>query len=461
MKFGQKIFLVSFTLIIIAINLIGIIMINNTYQNNINREIEKNMLQINDIMRTINLNADDISYIGNIYLKNNVRIETYNLGKRTYTNFKDEDSEMAKKIYTEDQRRLPEDYYYVYIDEYYSKQSEKVESYIKDNKLFMKLTEKPSIVITLSDISQINIMKQEQIQFFIKLSLLASFLIALVLSISVGFLTSKIKKLNKAVKEVENGNYGAKVTKLGNDEIGNFGKSFNKMTDSIQKNINEIQEVSENRKRFIGNLTHEIRTPLTSIIGYSSLIKNKKINNQEVIYEYVNNIYEEGKYIEKMSSKLMDMLLLENGSIQLEEVDISKELIEIVDELKSTFPEVEYDENIKNSIDARIDKTLFKSLIFNLTKNAIHAYDNNPIVKIELNEKRQIKIIDHGKGIPKDELEKIKEPFYTLNKDRNRSLSGMGLGLPLALKITQIHNWKMKIESTENVGTIITIELGG
>ena len=92
-------------------------------------------------------------------------------------------------------------------------------------------------------------------------------------------LIRKIKILNQTVKEVEKGNYTAKVKKLGNDEIGNVGKSFNKMTDALQKNISEIERVSENRKKFIGNLTHEIRTPLTSIVGYSSLIKNRKVTN--------------------------------------------------------------------------------------------------------------------------------------------------------------------------------------
>ena len=146
-------------------------------------------------------------------------------------------------------------------------------------------------------------MKKEQIDYFIKLSLACSLNIAFLLSISVSVLTKKIKILNKTVKEVEKGDYTAKVKNLGNDEIGNVGKSFNKMTDALQKNISEIERVSENRKKFIGNLTHEIRTPLTSIVGYSSLIKNKKVEDKQVILEYNKRIYDEGKYIEEISQK--------------------------------------------------------------------------------------------------------------------------------------------------------------
>ena len=95
-------------------------------------------------------------------------------------------------------------------------------------------------------------------------------------------------------------------------------------------------------------------------------------------------------------------------------------------------------------------------------KNAIKSYNEKEkaIVKITLNEKKEIEVIDYGKGIPKNELEKVKEPFYTLSKDRNRTFSGMGLGLPLCIKIVEVQKGKLEIESKENEGTKITIKLG-
>lgn len=335
-----------------------------------------------------------------------------------------------------------------------------ITTYIENDKLFMKMRKNAQVVVTLADISEVNRTRQEQIDYFIKLSLASSFIIAFLLYLSVGLLTKKIKQLNQVVKEVEKGNYEAKVKKLGNDEIGRVGKSFNEMTETVQENIVRIQEVAENRKKFIGNLTHEIRTPLTSIVGYSSLIKNRKVKEPEVILEYCDKIYEEGKYIEQISQKLMDLLLLENGSIEMERINLSQELNKIVEELQDIFPEVIFEKEMAEDVFVDIDKILLKSLMLNLVKNAIKAYEASPVVRIELSEKKEIRVIDYGKGIPKEEIEKIKEPFYTLSKDRNRTFSGMGLGLPLCIKIVEAQKGTLEIESREKIGTKITIKLG-
>lgn len=90
MQFGQKIFLMSFALIIIAINAIGISMINHNYEANMEKEIDKNMLQINNIMSEVENGIDNLSHIANIYLKNNMHMEYYVEGKKLYTNFKTE-----------------------------------------------------------------------------------------------------------------------------------------------------------------------------------------------------------------------------------------------------------------------------------------------------------------------------------------------------------------------------------
>lgn len=464
MGFGQKIFLMSFTLIIIAINLIGINMINYTYQSNIEKETDKNMIQINNIINELQYGISNISMLGNTYLKNNVNIEIYDEGRRIYTNFKEDYSKiLEQKLFIEEDKMTSEELHDRYSE--YNQQEKyetdgNITTYVEGSKLFMKMRKYTNVVVIMSDISKINNMKKEQIDYFIKLSLACSLTIAFLLSISVSFITRKIKILNKIVKEVTKGNYTAKVKELGNDEIGNVGKSFNKMTDALQKNISEIEKVSENRKRFIGNLTHEIRTPLTSIVGYSSLIKNRKVADEKVVLEYSKRIYDEGKYIEEISQKLMDLMLLENGSITKDTINLSEELNRIIKEMQITFPYVVFQKQIEKDVYINFDKTLLKTLIINLTKNAINAYENNPIVRIELDKRKVIKVIDYGKGIKKEELEKIKEPFYTLSKDRNRKFSGMGLGLTLCIQIVEMQEGKLEIESKENEGTKIIIKLG-
>ncbi len=469
MKFSQKIFLISFILIIIVINIIGIVMINYTYKLNIEKEIEKSISQTNNIMHELTVYSSyDLSTVANNYLKNGINVDIYINGQRSYTNLKSEDSQIAEGLLTTEDKIKEEvlstdtekikseaNYINTNITEN-NAYVEYMDSYIIDDKLFMKLKRQNYILITLSSISEANNMKQEQTNFFIELSVISSFIIALLLSITVSFLTRKLKKLDKAVSKVKQGNYNIKLTKLGNDEIGNFGNSFNEMTIAIQENVNKIQEVSENRKQFIGNLTHEIRTPLTSIIGYSSLITNDKVTDSNIIKEYSSKIYEEGKYIQQMSERLMEMLLVENGTTQKELINISKEMKIIVEELENLFNNTIFNIQIEEYVYKEVDKVLLKSLIYNLVKNAINAYDAKPTVDIILS-KNEITIIDYGKGIPEDKIEKIKEPFYTLNKDRNREISGMGLGLTLCFKIVSIHNWKLNIKSEVEKGTKITI----
>ncbi len=476
MKFSQKIFLISFILIIIVINIIGIVMINYTYKLNIEKEIEKSIFQTNNIMHELTVYASyDLSTIASNYLKNGINVDVYIDGQRSYTNFKSEDSQIAEGLLTNEEKikevneelldntldntqeaEIKENYVNAHNLDKQSSNIEYMDSYIINDKIFMKLKRNNYIVITLSNISEANNMKQEQTNFFIEISVISSLIIALFLSITVNLLTRKIKKLDKAVNKVKQGNFNIKLTKLGNDEIGNFGNHFNEMTIAIQDNLNKIQEVSENRKQFIGDLTHEIRTPLTSIIGYSSLINNDKVIDNNTIKKYSSKIYEEGKYIQQMSEKLMQMLLVENGSIDKKIINISEEIKIIVEELKNLFDNAIFNIQIKENVYKEVDKVLLKSLIYNLVKNAISSYDTIPKVDIYLSE-NELTIIDYGKGIPQDKIEKIKEPFYTLNTDRNRKISGMGLGLTLCLRIASEHNWKLNIKSEIGKGTKVTI----
>lgn len=437
MKFGYKIFLMSFTLVIIAINTTGIILINNSFKANIENEIDKNMIEINNIASSIYINAEDFPYTANTYRLNKVHTKIYLGDNVIYTNFNEENIELENKL----KKDL----------------SDKVNFYIEDGKLYMALEKHFYTIFTISDIKDVYEAKDNQISYFIKISLISSLFVALILSILVSLITRKIKKLKKSVEEIEKGNYEVKIPKLGNDEIGNFATSFQNMTISINNKIKEIERISENRKIFIGNLTHEIRTPLTSIIGYSSLIKNGKVDNVEIIKSYSNKIYEEGKYIEDLRDKLMHLLTLEKDKILTKKQNISFCINKYLEDIERLYPEVVLKKVMEANIIKEIEETLFKSLFYNLMKNAINA-SPKPIIKVTLT-KEEIRIEDNGKGIPKSEIERIKEPFYTINKDRNRKTSGMGLGLPLCLQIVNIHHWNLKIKSKENKGTTIIIEM--
>lgn len=433
MRLGLKIFIVSFSLTVITMNIVGLNLINNSYETNINNAIDKYSANINNILDNFIVQTAD-SVIKSNY-DNNSYTKIYINDNLFSTNF--------PKNYEEIENKLKNN-----LDN-------NISVYIADENLFMALKDNAYTIITMSSISDVYKNRDVEIDNFIKVSLTVSIAIAIVLSLLVSLITSKLKTLNLAVKKIENGDYSIVIPDLGKDEIGEFAKSFNNMSKAIQNNINEIETISENRRIFIGNLTHEIRTPLTSIIGYSSLIKDKKITDQNTINSYAEKIYDEGKYIESMRDKLMNILTLDSSKIVLKKTDISLYLKELIDEFKEIFPNTKFILKIESGVNKKIDKTLFKSLLINLIKNSINASDN-PIITIILNN-QHLSIIDNGKGIPESELERIKEPFYTLSKDRNRKSNGMGLGLPLCLNIIDIHKWKMDIKSIVDKGTTITI----
>lgn len=433
MRLGLKIFIVTFSLTVITMNIVGLNLINSSYETNIKNAIDKYSANINNILDNFLVQSSDpvikSNYDNNSYTKIFINDNLF------LTNF--------PKNYEIIENKLK------------SNLKDNIAVYISDENLFMALKNNAYTIVTMSNISDIYKSRDIEIENFIQISLIVSVTIAIVLSLLVSLITRKIKTLNTAVKKIESGDYSIVIPDLGNDEIGEFAKSFNNMSASIQNNINEIETISENRRIFIGNLTHEIRTPLTSIIGYSSLIKDKKIADLNTINSYAGKIYDEGKYIESMRDKLMNILTLDSSKIVLKKTDISLYIKDLIDEFKEIFPDTKFILEIEANINKKIDKTLFKSLIINLIKNSINASDD-PQITISLNN-QYLSITDNGKGIPESELERIKEPFYTLNKDRNRKSNGMGLGLPLCLNIIDIHKWKMDIKSIVDKGTTITI----
>lgn len=442
MKFSQKIFLITFAFVTISINLIGIIIINNNYNMQINSRIENNISNLHNIVNILRFyNKSGINE--NLFDKDNTCYEISEDENIIYSNLLFNMDEVKNKI---------------------TPTNENIKAIISNEVLFMSVKQDNYNIILAEDIKDIFNIRKEQIYFFIKVSIIFSFIIAFCLYITIFLLTRKIKKLNKAVKHISEGDYSARVQNLGTDEIGNLAKSFNKMAYSIDKTISEIQRVSENRKNFINNITHEIRTPLTSIIGYSSLIKSWKITQKEKIIEYNNKIYEEGNYLNLISQRLIDIVLLDNKKIELEYIDISEIINGIIENIRNDYKNISFVQGIQSNITILSDEVLLHSLILNIVKNAITAYEKEEkkvvIITLEkVNENKiLLRIIDKGKGMSEEQLKKVIEPFYTSNADRNRKLSGMGLGLPLCKKICEILNATLKIESELGEGTCVNIE---
>lgn len=438
MKIKYRIFIVSFAIVILTVNFIGITLINNFFKTGINNEIERRIVDINSILNTTLLNFENISYTASNYYVNGVYTKVTSEEETVFTNIRNDVKEVEDILF----RDLEDNY---------------VNSFIKGNNLYLGIKKNNNQILITSSLESIYNSRDNMISYFTKLSIFISFLAAIILSIFTSLITRKIKKLSITALNIEKGNFDIEIPDLGHDEIGTFAKVFADMTKSIKKNIEEIETVSENRKLFIGNLTHEISTPLTSIVGYSSLIKNSKVKDIKTIKSYSEKIYEEGKYIESMRDKLLELMGLSKNDIPLEKINITNILKNYVKELQELYPDSYITLNSVSKIYKAVSQPLFKSLVFNLVKNSIKACsDKKPQIEI-LVDKDLLVIKDNGCGLKDSEIKKVLEPFYTGSKDRNRVSSSLGLGLPLAVRIAEYHHWQFQINSKENIGTTITI----
>ncbi|PJI07894.1 MULTISPECIES: sensor histidine kinase [Clostridium] len=292
-----------------------------------------------------------------------------------------------------------------------------------------------------------------------KLNFFVCIALAVVMIIISKTIVNPINQLIKSTHKISEGNFSERVKITNKDEIGDLAENFNHMADVIEENIKELRENSMDKQNFIDNLSHEIRSPLTSIIGYTDyLITNKSFD--EETFNCLNYVYKEGKRLQKMSSKLMDLIMLREEKPKMQ---VSK-IKSVIEEIKNSIVPKLKDKNIElvtsiEDFSLTMDRELIRILISNLVDNAIKASQCGSKIYINsyIESDHIVQIKDKGVGIPKEEIKKIFEPFYMVDKSRDRSNNGVGLGLSLCSQIARIHNIKFDVESELGEGTTIKI----
>lgn len=328
------------------------------------------------------------------------------------------------------------------------------------------LEQQDYIFITSTDISEIYIIYEEQLNFTKWFSIAISLESALFLLLLIKLLMAPLTKLNRATKRIAEGDYSNRINIKGHDELSELAENMNIMADSIEENITLLSDTAENRRQFINNLTHEMKTPLTSILGFADIIRIKRNITPKELSEYSGIIFEEAKRLKNLSGKLMELITV--GETNLEFISISSD--ELFKQIQLVLKPI-LDKNNMTLISKcdncilTVDCELFKSMILNLIDNAIKASkkDDSIFFTGEINgssaESFTITIRDEGIGIAKEDLNKITEPFYMVDKARSRKAGGAGLGLALCKRIAEIHNAELNINSTLGMGTTVTITL--
>lgn len=314
---------------------------------------------------------------------------------------------------------------------------------------------------TLHDVTGIFEERRQGFHIYRQVTILMLLISAAVMWIISGWLTKPIRLLTKATKKMAEGDYAYRARRISGDELGQLTSDFNKMAGALAENMEQLENEVRAREDFIGAFSHELKTPLTSIIGYADLLRSRKLDDEKHFLS-ANYIYTEGKRLETMAFRLLDIVVMKRGELALQRTDVS-EIFDYLGQLYGSVEGVTLDIKYQSG-QADVEVNLIKSVLLNLVDNACKASPENATVEVR-GERREngylFKVRDYGTGIPKEECGRITEAFYMVDKSRSRSRNGAGLGLSLCTQVLSLHNSELVIESTLGEGSCFSFLIGG
>ncbi len=292
-------------------------------------------------------------------------------------------------------------------------------------------------------------------------SLLASILTAIIAGFLIArSLTKPIANISQAAKDFANGNYDRRTTATDNNEIGSLGRTFNSMADSLT-------QIEQNRRNFLANVSHELKTPVTSIQALSETILDGLAPKPEQQQRYIGTILQESQRLNRLISDLLDLSQLEADelSIVCEKLDLSSWIKTEANKIeplllpKQLTLQLEIPENLPYGWG---DADRLEQVLTNLVTNAIRYSPNQSTITIRLATIKHhiaISVIDSGLGISPDDLPYIWDRFYRADKSRARNCGGTGLGLAITKKLVQAMQGDITVHSKIDEGSTFTFTL--
>ncbi len=279
-------------------------------------------------------------------------------------------------------------------------------------------------------------------------------------------LSKRFHQLMKGIEDLDMENLDVKIQNPSRDEIGRLADTINHMTARLREQVRVKQEYQEERKKLVSDISHDLRTPLTSIIGYAEALDDKLYDNEEELYRSIAIIRKKAVYMERLLKELLDFSRYESAGRKTDkqQTDITelarellieylplleKEEIALIAEIPDKLPPIE------------IDRDMITRVIRNLLDNAVRYGKSGKKIEFMITEEieyQQIIIRDYGPGIPKENLPHIFERFYRGDKSRATD-GGMGLGLAIADEMVRLHCGKIEVASPEEKGTAILVRL--
>ena len=309
----------------------------------------------------------------------------------------------------------------------------------------------------VNDITSVYTGIEQMAYQFALINLAVVVLCGAILMMLVRLVLAPIGTLNRNAGYIADGVYDKRIEIHENDEVGALATSFNRMADAVETHVQELKEEADRRTMLMSALTHELKTPMTGISGNAQTLLGTVMTDEER-EDALMRIDAECNRVERLSQKMMQLIVLRNHD-ELPLVPCSVQTL--FEAVAASCAEQIKQRGLTLTTDCQIDTLpmemdLLTSLLLNFIDNAGKASKPGGAIALSASG-NAISVTDHGKGIPKDEIDKITQPFYMVDKSRAKKAGGIGLGLALCDEIARLHHAHLEITSELGKGTTVKV----
>lgn len=287
-----------------------------------------------------------------------------------------------------------------------------------------------------------------------------SVLLAALLMLTIRRILIPFYQLRDAANVIADGDYQRRVDRPGTDEIGQVSQSFNRMADRVEEHIHTLAEMNEKQRQLLGSLAHELKTPMTGIQGYAELLQRVELptGKQSDCLHYIE---EECKRLSRLSAKMLQLTELSDETViekTWQAVEGLFEQVRQITRFRLQEKKLRLEMDLEEGLRMECDRDLLLSFLTNLIDNACKASPDGAVIRL-IGTGEGLFVRDEGCGIPEEEIRRVTEPFYMIDKSRSRKQGGAGLGLALCSQIARLHGGILDIQSVPGEGSRIGMRI--
>ena len=275
-----------------------------------------------------------------------------------------------------------------------------------------------------------------------------------------------VREISNGITRIAGGDLNTEISVRGQDEFASIARNLNKMTGEVRVLMDKEREAERTKNDLITNVAHDLRTPLTSIIGYLGWVRTRTDLDEETRNHYIDIAYQKALRLEQLTNELFGFVKLEHKEMQLHlgKLDLVQLMEQMLDEMTPSFVKNELQVEFlhaEHAIFLEADGELLARLFGNLLNNAVKYGKEGKQIRVSMEKEGEYvvtRVINYGRIIPKQELDHIFQKFYRTEQSRSRDTGGTGLGLAIVQQIAELHHGQVRVKS-DLQGTVFEVEL--